>query len=53
MQLAEAMADDPSFLRWLGHAQTTDEALAGGMRSLEMLGKEQVLGRSPVGLIPH
>ena len=44
MQLAEAMADDPSFLRWLGHAQTTDEALAGGMRSLEMLGKEQVLG---------
>jgi membrane protease YdiL (CAAX protease family) len=39
MQLAEAMADDPPFLRWLAHAKTRGEAVAGGIRSLELLGK--------------
>jgi membrane protease YdiL (CAAX protease family) len=47
MQLAEAMADDPPLLRWLAHAQAPAEAVAAGIRSLEMLGKEQVL--SPEG----
>lgn len=37
MQLAEAMAGDPVLLRWLAHAQTPDEALAGGIRSMDAL----------------
>lgn len=44
IQLAEAMADDPPFLRWLAHAQTPAEAVAVGLRSLEMLAGEQPLG---------
>ncbi|MFM2198588.1 MAG: hypothetical protein RLZZ505_2020 [Verrucomicrobiota bacterium] len=37
MQLAEAMAGDAALLRWLAHAETTEEALAGGIRSLDAL----------------
>jgi membrane protease YdiL (CAAX protease family) len=37
MQLAEAMAGDTALLRWLAHAQTTEEALADGIRSLDAL----------------
>lgn len=44
MQLAEAMAEDPPLLRWLAHAQPPGEAVAAGIRSLETLGKEQILG---------
>lgn len=44
MQLAEAMAEDPPFLRWLAHAQTPGEAVAEGLRSMELLAKEQALG---------
>lgn len=44
MQLAEAMAGDPALLRWLAHAQTPGEALAGGIRSMEALLAANSLG---------
>ncbi len=44
MQLAEAMAGDTALLRWLAHAQTPGEALAGGIRSMEALLAADSLG---------
>lgn len=44
MQLAEAMAGDTALLRWLAHAQRTDEALAVGIRSMDALLAADSLG---------
>jgi membrane protease YdiL (CAAX protease family) len=44
MQLAEAMAGDSALLRWLAHAQTTGEALADGIRSMDALLAADSLG---------
>lgn len=47
LQLAEGMAADPPLLRWLAHAQTPENAVAIGIRSLETLIAAQAL--SPTG----
>jgi len=48
LRLAEGMAEDPSLLRWLAHAQSPEVAIADGIRSLEQLLHGKALG--PRGL---
>jgi len=44
LQLAEAMEKDPPLLRWLAHGHSPEEAVADGIRSLELLISAQTLG---------
>lgn len=48
MQLAEAMAGDAALLRWLAHARKPEQALVGGIHSMEALLKAEALG--PTGI---
>jgi len=48
LRLADAMAADPPWLRWMAGVETQENALALARKSLQLLGKAQALG--PAGV---